>query len=83
MKQKLTLTVAPEIVQQAKKIARERGVSVSQMFEEAFQSYDVNLAETASQKAAKELLRLLQESNSVPALNDKELILNRVNQKYG
>ena len=83
MKRKLTLTVEAEVVKRAKKMAREKGISVSQMFEEAFQTYDVSPIETESQKAARRLLSLLGESDAVQPLNDKELLKRHLERKYG
>ena len=83
MKRKLTLTVEADVVKRAKKMAREKGISVSQMFEEAFQTYDVSPIETESQKAARRLLSLLEEAEAVQPLDDKELIKCHLERKYG
>jgi hypothetical protein len=83
MKQKLTLTVESEIVNRAKKMARYRGVSVSQMFEEAFSTYEVSPIETESQKAARKFLSLMDEVEATKPLNDKELLADHLRSKYG
>lgn len=83
MKQKLTLTVESNVVRRAKKMAREKGISVSQMFEEAFQTYDVTPIETETQKAARRLLSLLEEAETVQPLDDKELLKRHFVRKYG
>ncbi|MGM0738820.1 MAG: DUF6364 family protein [Bacteroidota bacterium] len=83
MKRKLTLTVEADVVKRAKKMARKKGLSVSQMFEEAFQTYDVSPIETESQKAARRLLSLLEEADAVHPLDDKELIKRHLERKYG
>lgn len=43
-------------------MAREKSISVSQMFVEAFQTYEVTPIETETQKAARQLLSLLDET---------------------
>jgi len=83
MKQKLTLTVESDVVRRAKKMARKRGISVSQMFEEAFQTYDVGPIETETQKAARRLLSLLEESEAVQPRDYKELLKRHFDRKYG
>jgi hypothetical protein len=83
MKQKLTLTVESDVVRRAKKMARKRGISVSQMFEEAFQTYDVSPIETETQKAARRLLSLLEGAETVQPLDDKELLKRHLERKYG
>ncbi len=83
MKQKLTLTVETDVVRRAKKMARKKGISVSQMFEDAIQTYDVSPIQTESQKAANRLLSLLEEVDTVQPLNDKELLKRHLERKYG
>jgi hypothetical protein len=83
MKQKLTLTVDAEIIKRAKKMARYKGVSVSQMFEEAFSDYDVQPIETESQKAANRFLSVIDEADSSKPLNDRELRQQHLIRKYG
>jgi len=83
MKQKLTLTVKADVVRRAKKMARKKGISVSQMFEEAFQTYDVSPIETETQKAARRLLSLLEEAETVQPRDDKELLKRHLERKYG
>lgn len=83
MKQKLTLTVESEIVHRAKKMARHRGVSVSQMFEEAFSSYEVSPIETTSQKAARNFLSMMEDMEITQPLNDSALRTAHLREKYG
>jgi acetolactate synthase regulatory subunit len=83
MKQKLTLTVESEIVHRAKKMARHRGVSVSQMFEEAFSTYEVNPIETTAQKAAKSFLSMIEDMETTQPLDDSTLRTAHLKEKYG
>ena len=82
MKKKLTLTVEEDIVKYAKRLARRHGKSVSQMFEETFKERQTNTIQTESQKAAGELLKKLEVSNSVKTRKDKEIIRKHVKRKF-
>lgn len=83
MKQKLTLTVDAEIIRRAKKMARYRGVSVSQMFEEAFSDNEIQPVETEAQKAANRFLSLMKEAHPSKPLDDRELVKHHLIRKYG
>jgi len=82
MKKKLTLTVEEEVVQYAKRLAKRHGKSVSQLFEEKFKEGDTNTIQTESQKAASELLKKLESSESKQMKQDKELIKEHVKRKF-
>jgi len=82
MKKKLTLTVEEEVVKYAKKLAKRHGKSVSQMFEEQFKEGKANTIQTESQKAAAELLKKLEASESTQTKQDKELIKEHVKRKF-
>jgi hypothetical protein len=82
MKKKLTLTVEEDIVKYAKRLARRHGKSVSQMFEEIFKEGEANTIQTEPQKAAGELLKKLEGSESVKPKQDKELIKEHVKRKF-
>jgi 23S rRNA pseudoU1915 N3-methylase RlmH len=82
MKKKLTLTVEEDIVKYAKRLARRHGKSVSEMFEETFKEGQKNTIQTESQKAAGELLKKLEVSDSVKTRKDKELIKKHVKRKF-
>lgn len=82
MKKKLTLTVQEEIIRAAKRHAKRRGISVSQMFEEVFGKEEVNNTETESQRAAKRLLQTLKNSDTIEARDDKQLIREHVKRKF-
>lgn len=83
MKKKLTLTVQEEIIEFAKRQAKRRGISVSQMFEEVIGKGTPNKIETESQRAAKRLLKTLENAESTQAKNDKKLIKEHVKRKFG
>jgi len=85
MKTKLTLTVEKEIVERAKTIAANRGVSLSKMFEEDFSKEDPKIEQTEAQKAAISLLKKLESMKPIPSLkeSDKELRRRYLLEKYG
>ena len=82
MKKKLTLTVEEEVVKYAKRLAKRHGKSVSQMFEEKFKEGEANTIQTESQKAASELLKKLETSESTQTKQDKKLIKEHVKRKF-
>ena len=82
MKKKLTLSVQEEIIKYAKRQAKRRGISVSQMFEEVIGSEKINEIETESQRAAKRLLKNLENSKSIESRDDKKLIREHVERKF-
>lgn len=82
MKKKLTLTVEDKIIESAKRQAKRRGISVSQMFEEIFAENEVNNIRTEAQKAAKRLLQSLEKSDSITSKKDEELIKEHVKRKF-
>ncbi|HLR91306.1 MAG TPA: DUF6364 family protein [Balneolaceae bacterium] len=82
MKKKLTLTIQEDIIKSAKREARRRGISVSQMFEEVIAQGTVNEIETESQRAAKRLLKTLKNAESSDPKNDKQLIREHVKRKF-
>ena len=82
MKKKLTLSVQEEIIKYAKRQAKRRGISVSQMFEEVIGSEKINEIETESQRAAKRLLKSLENSKSIESRDDKKLIREHVERKF-
>lgn len=82
MKKKLTLTIEEDIITTAKRQAKRRGISVSQMFEEALNSGGSGKIETESQRAAKRLLNRLQEAESIADKDDKKLIQEHVKRKF-
>jgi hypothetical protein len=78
MKEKITLTVKKHIIEIAKRQAKEKGISLSQIFEEIFESR----LETDAQKAAEKLLNRLDKVESISQLEDKELIKTYVARKF-
>ena len=82
MKKKLTLTVQEDIIKYAKRQAKRRGISVSQMFEEAIGKEEINEIETESQRAAKRLLKRLEKAESTETKDDKKLIREHVEGKF-
>jgi len=81
MKTKLTLTVNKSIIEKAKKVAKERSVSVSRLFEEVFEDDSPQPLRNERQKAASELLKTLssQPKTQMTVKSDKELIKAYVN----
>lgn len=82
MKKKLTLTVQDKIIESAKRQAKRRGISVSQMFEEMFAENEATNIQTEAQKAAKRLLQSLEKSDSITSKKDKRLIKEHVKRKF-
>lgn len=84
MKTKLTLTVNKAVIDQAKKIARQRKVSVSKLFEEVFEGPEPQPLRTDKQKSASALIKLLDESPAIRTKkkHDKALIKKYVSGKY-
>jgi hypothetical protein len=82
MKKKLTLTVQEDIIKYAKRQAKRRGISVSQMFEEVIGNREINEIETESQRAAKRLLKRLEKAESIDTKDDKKLIRDHVGRKF-
>ncbi|MCC5913961.1 MAG: hypothetical protein JJU46_06260 [Balneolaceae bacterium] len=82
MKKKLTLTVQEDVIKYAKRQAKRRGISVSQMFEEAIGKEEINEIETESQRAAKRLLKNLEDAESIETRDDKKLIRDHVERKF-
>ncbi len=82
MKKKLTLTVQEDIIKYAKRKAKRRGISVSQMFEEVFGTDEAGEIETEQQRAAKRLLKRIDKAKPVTTKNDKKLIKEHVHRKF-
>ena len=85
MKTKLTLTVEKEIIEYANQKAADRGMSLSQMFEEIFSKEDPEIEQTEAQKAAKSLLKKLESMKPRPSPDkfDKELRSHYLLKKHG
>lgn len=82
MKKKLTLTVQEDIIKYAKRKAKRQGISVSQMFEMVMGKEESNEIETEQQRAAKRLLKALDNADHVKTGDDKKLIRDHVKRKY-
>lgn len=82
MKKKLTLTVQEDVIKYAKRQAKRRGKSVSQMFEEVIGKEEINEIETESQRAAKRLLERLEKAESIETRDDNKLIREHVERKF-
>nr|MBI1232164.1 hypothetical protein [Cytophagales bacterium] len=65
MKTKLTLTVNKSIIEAAKRKAESQGVSLSQMFEEIFETMGTNQIKTEPQRAAERLINRLEKYESI------------------
>jgi hypothetical protein len=82
MKTKLTLTVKSSVIELAKRKAKSKGISVSQMFEKMFEEEGENVFKTESQKAAERLLQKLATSKTTSDFDDKTLIQEHVKRKF-
>ena len=82
MKTKLTLTVNKSVIEAAKRKAKSQGISLSQMFEEIFESMGSNQIKTEPQRAAERLINRLEKYESISHLEDKKLIKEHVKGKF-
>jgi hypothetical protein len=82
MKTKLTLTIKKSVIDSAKRMAKKKGISLSRMFEEIFEEVGTNGIKTEPQRAAERLLKTLEKANSIPTIDDKELIKSHVKRKF-
>lgn len=82
MKKKLTLTVQEDIIKYAKRKAKRKGISVSQMFEEVIGKDEAGDIETEQQRAAKRLLKTLGKAQPVETKDDKKMIKEHVQRKF-
>ena len=83
-KTKLTLTVRKDIIEKAKQKAKEKGVSLSQLFEESMTSQESNDQKKKITKLD-ELRALIMESKPSKVLpeTDRALYHKRLEKKYG
>lgn len=82
MKTKLTLTVRKKVIDSAKRIARKRQVSLSQLFEEVFENQTVNPIKSEPQLAAERLIFQLENSKELKEDNDKKELIDHVKRKF-
>lgn len=82
MKKKLTLTLEEETITAANREAKRRGISVSQMFEQAIRGGGSGEIENESQRVAKRLLNKLQKAESTVDKDDRKLIQEHVKRKF-
>ena len=85
MKSKLTLTVQKEITEKAKKVAEEKGMSLSKLFEQVFESNDLKPLKSPEQLAISKLKKKLGKIQSKPVADqnsDKENYRRHLSQKY-
>lgn len=82
MKTKLTLTVQKNIIDSAKRIAKRRRMSLSQLFEVVFDNDEVVQIKSESQKAAERLLSKLSTSAEIDSLDDDKELKKHVARKF-
>lgn len=82
MKTKLTLTVKKSVIESAKRRAKNKGISLSQMFEEIFEDNGANGIKTETQRAAERLLQKLEKAKILKTKKDKDLIKAHVERKF-
>ena len=82
MKTKLTLTVRKSVIEMAKKQARQKGKSLSEMFEELFEAPGTRDIKTEQQRAAERLILRLEKAKSIKTKDDKTLIKQHVKRKF-
>ena len=82
MKKKLTLTVQEDIIKYAKRKAKNKGISVSKMFEDVIGNDESSKIETEQQRAAKRLLKTMDNAEPVKTKDDKKQIREHVKRKF-
>ena len=85
-KQKLTLTIRKDIVERAKERAKEKGVSVSHLFESMLEMDEKNeIKHMKRKKAIEEFLQHMEKAVPTDALpkSDKEIWHKHLDEKYG
>jgi len=82
MKTKLTLTVRKSIIKNARRYSKRSGKSISQLFEEFFETEEGTAIPSKSQRAAERLLKTLESSPPVKTLDDKEALKSHVVRKF-
>ncbi len=82
MKTKLTLTVRKSVIEMAKKQARQKGKSLSEMFEELFENSGSRNIKTEQQRAAERLMLRLAKAKSIQSKDDKKIIIQHVKRKF-
>jgi hypothetical protein len=81
MTSKLTLTVNKETIERAKRVARERGISISKMVEE-FLNTEIEKDES-KMSAVDQIHELLKGHITNPNLDWKKVKEERLAEKYG
>lgn len=81
MKTKLTLTIRKSTIKNARQYSKQKGKSISQLFEEYFEQ-NFKETKTKPQLAAERLLKRLEKAKPIKTLNDKELLRLHVAKKY-
>ncbi|NBC04376.1 MAG: hypothetical protein GVY20_11815 [Bacteroidetes bacterium] len=83
-KKTLNLTIEESIKERAKRIAKNRGISVSQLFEEAIAREEDSEEFTPKQgSAAYKLMNLIPESEKLENYDYKKLKMEALKEKYG
>ena len=83
-KQTLNLSVEKHIKERAKRIAKNRGISVSKLFEEAVESVEEPLEEytPTSGSAAERIYNVIPESEKKENIDYKKLKMDALKEKY-
>lgn len=83
-KQTLNLSVEKHIKERAKKIAKERGISVSKFFEEVVQQVEESNEEytPAPGSAAERIYNVIPESEKMDSYDYKKLKMDALKKKY-
>lgn len=83
-KQTLNLSVEKHIKERAKKIAKERGISISKFFEEVVQQVEESNEEytPAPGSAAERIYNVIPESEKMDSYDYKKLKMDALKKKY-
>lgn len=83
-KQTLNLTIKESIKERAKRIAKNKGISVSRLFEEAIiREEDPEELHFDPESAAYKIYHMIPESEKVEVYDYKEMKENILKEKYG
>jgi hypothetical protein len=83
MNTKLTLTIEKEIIDIAKKYAKDKGQSLSELVENYFKLITVNRREIKPKQLSPRIRRLRGIIKTNEKLNHKQIITEELSKKYG
>jgi len=83
MNTKLTLTIEKEVIETAKKYAKEKGQSLSEMVENYFKLITVNREKIRPKQLSPKVRKLRGIINTAENFDYKEVLTKELSKKYG